>query len=72
MQAQIEALKAAIRRLPSGLVEHIERMVAEAKDLGRRYGLDEAQVELVPGDTISPATYRRRSFWTPLAASGWR
>jgi predicted HD superfamily hydrolase involved in NAD metabolism len=46
MPAQIEALRAAVERLPRGLVEHIQRMVAEAKDLGHRYGLDERQVEL--------------------------
>jgi predicted HD superfamily hydrolase involved in NAD metabolism len=46
MQAQIEALRAAVARLPKGLVQHIEGMLAEAKDLGRRHGLDEAQVEL--------------------------
>jgi predicted HD superfamily hydrolase involved in NAD metabolism len=46
MPAQIEALRAAVERLPKGLVEHIQRMVAEAKDLGHRYGLDETQLEL--------------------------
>jgi predicted HD superfamily hydrolase involved in NAD metabolism len=47
MQAQIEAVRAAVQRLPKGLAHHIERMVAEAKALGRRHGVDEAQIELV-------------------------
>jgi predicted HD superfamily hydrolase involved in NAD metabolism len=47
MQAQIEALKAAIGRLPRGLAEHVERVVAEADQLAARFeDLDKQQVEL--------------------------
>ncbi len=47
MQAQIEALKAAIGRLPRGLAEHVERVVAEADRLAAGFeDLDKQQVEL--------------------------
>jgi predicted HD superfamily hydrolase involved in NAD metabolism len=47
MQAQIEALKAAIGRLPRGLAEHIERAAAEADRLAAGFKeLDREQVEL--------------------------
>ena len=47
MQVQIEALKAAIGRLPRGLAEHVERVVAEADRLASGYReLDREQVEL--------------------------
>ena len=47
MQAQIEALKAAIGRLPRGLAEHVERVVAEADRLATGFKeLDREQVEL--------------------------
>jgi predicted HD superfamily hydrolase involved in NAD metabolism len=47
MRAQIEALKAATGRLPRGLAEHVERVVAEADRLaaGLR-DVDREQVEL--------------------------
>ncbi len=61
MQAQIEALKAAIGRLPRGLAEHVERVVAEADRLaaGLRE-LDREQLELAAwGHDIARALSRR-------------
>jgi len=61
MRAQIEALKAAIGRLPRGLAEHVERVVAEADRLaaGLR-GLDREQVELAAwGHDIARALSRQ-------------
>ncbi len=47
MRAQIEALKAATGRLPRGLAEHVERVVAEADRLAAAFGeLDREQVAL--------------------------
>jgi predicted HD superfamily hydrolase involved in NAD metabolism len=47
MRAQIEALKAAVGRLPRGLAEHVERVVAEADRLAADLKeLDREQVEL--------------------------
>jgi predicted HD superfamily hydrolase involved in NAD metabolism len=47
MRAQIEALKATIGRLPRGLAEHVERVVAEADRLAADFKeLDREQVEL--------------------------
>ena len=47
MRAQIEALKAAIARLPRGLAEHVERVAAEADRLAAGFKeLDRAQVVL--------------------------
>ncbi len=47
MRAQIEALKAAIARLPRGLAEHVERVVAEADRLAAGFKeLGKEQVEL--------------------------
>jgi predicted HD superfamily hydrolase involved in NAD metabolism len=47
MRADIEALKAAIGRLPLGLAEHVERVVAEAERLAAGFtGLDRERVEL--------------------------
>jgi len=47
MRAEIGALKAAIGRLPRGLAEHVERVVAEADRLtGGFKELDREQVEL--------------------------
>jgi len=47
MRAQIEALKAAIARLPRGLAEHVERVAAEADRLAAGFKeLGREQVEL--------------------------
>lgn len=47
MRAQIETLKAAVGRLPRGLAEHVERVVAEADRLATGFEeLDREQVEL--------------------------
>jgi predicted HD superfamily hydrolase involved in NAD metabolism len=47
MRAQIEALKAATARLPRGLAEHVERVVAEADRLAAGFKeLGREQVEL--------------------------
>jgi predicted HD superfamily hydrolase involved in NAD metabolism len=47
MRADIEALKAAIGRLPRDLAEHVERVVAEADRLAAGFaGLDRERVEL--------------------------
>ncbi len=61
MQAQIEALKAAIGRLPRGLAEHVERVVAEADRLAAGFKeLDREQVELAAwGHDIARALSRR-------------
>jgi len=61
MQAQIEALKAAIGRLPRGLAEHVERVVAEADRLAAGLKeLDREQVELAAwGHDIARALSRR-------------
>jgi predicted HD superfamily hydrolase involved in NAD metabolism len=61
MQAQIEALKAAIGRLPRGLAEHVERVVAEADRLAADLKeLDREQVELAAwGHDIARALSRR-------------
>ncbi len=61
MQAQIEALKAAIGRLPRGLAEHVERVVAEADRLAATFKeLDREQVELAAwGHDIARALSRR-------------
>ena len=61
MQAQIEALKAAIGRLPRGLAEHVERVVAEADRLAAGLKeLDREQVDLAAwGHDIARALSRR-------------
>jgi predicted HD superfamily hydrolase involved in NAD metabolism len=61
MQAQIEALKAAIGRLPRGLAEHVERVVAEADRLAAGFEeLDREQVELAAwGHDIARALSRQ-------------
>ena len=61
MQAQIEALKAAIGRLPRGLAEHVERVVAEADRLAAGLKeLDREQLELAAwGHDIARALSRR-------------
>ncbi|GAI94369.1 unnamed protein product, partial [marine sediment metagenome] len=61
MRAQIEALKAAIGRLPRGLAEHVERVVAEADRLAAGLKeLDREQVELAAwGHDIARALSRR-------------
>jgi len=61
MQAQIEALKAAIGRLPRGLVEHVERVVAEADRLAAGLKeLDREQLELAAwGHDIARALSHR-------------
>ena len=61
MQAQIEALKAAIGRLPRGLAEHVERVVAEADRLAAGLKeLDREQVELAAwGHDIARALSRQ-------------
>jgi len=61
MRAQIEALKAAIGRLPRGLAEHVERVVAEADRLAAGFQeLDREQVELAAwGHDIARALSRR-------------
>jgi predicted HD superfamily hydrolase involved in NAD metabolism len=47
MRPQIEALKAAIARLPRGLAEHVERVAAEAERLAAGFReLDGERVEL--------------------------
>jgi len=47
MRPQIEALKAAIPRLPRGLAEHVERVAAEAERLAAGFReLDGERVEL--------------------------
>jgi predicted HD superfamily hydrolase involved in NAD metabolism len=47
MQAQTEALREAIGRLPRGLAQHVERVAAEANRLAAGFKeLDRAQVEL--------------------------
>jgi predicted HD superfamily hydrolase involved in NAD metabolism len=47
MRALIEALKAAIGRLPKGLADHVERVAAEADRLAGGFGeLDRERVEL--------------------------
>lgn len=61
MQAQIEALKTAVARLPRGLAEHVERVVAEADRLAAGLKeLDREQVELAAwGHDIARALSRR-------------
>ena len=46
MVRQIETLRAAIARLPRGLAEHIEGVVAEARRLARLHGVDEERATL--------------------------
>jgi len=46
MRPQIETLRAAVARLPRGLVEHIEGVVAEARRLARLHGVDEERAAL--------------------------
>jgi predicted HD superfamily hydrolase involved in NAD metabolism len=61
MQAQIEALKAAVGRLPRGLAEHVERVVAEADRLAAGFEeLDREQLELAAwGHDIARALSRQ-------------
>ncbi len=40
------ALRREVERLPDGLRQHVERVVAEAEGLARRHGVDEASVRL--------------------------
>jgi len=46
MHSQIETLRAAAARLPRGLAEHIEGVVAEARRLALLHGADEQQATL--------------------------
>src|SRR4030042_935506 len=46
MHPQSEALRAAVARLPRGLVEHIEGAVAEARRLALLHGVDEERAAL--------------------------
>jgi len=61
MQAQTEALKATIGRLPRGLAQHVERVVAEADRLAAGFEeLDREQVELAAwGHDIARALSRQ-------------
>jgi predicted HD superfamily hydrolase involved in NAD metabolism len=61
MRAQIRALKAAVARLPRGLAEHVERVVAEADRLAAGFKeLGREQVELAAwGHDIARALSRR-------------
>jgi len=61
MRAQIEALKAAIGRLPRGLAEHVGRVVAEADRLAAGFGdVNREQVELAAwGHDIARALSRQ-------------
>jgi predicted HD superfamily hydrolase involved in NAD metabolism len=56
MAQQIETLRAAIARLPRGLAEHIEGVVAEARRLALLHGVDEERAALAAwGHDISRA-----------------
>ena len=46
MHPQIEPLRAAVARLPRGLAEHIEGVVAEARRLALLHGADEKRAAL--------------------------
>jgi predicted HD superfamily hydrolase involved in NAD metabolism len=46
MHPQIETLRAAVARLPRGLAEHIEGVVAEARRLALLHGVDEDRAAL--------------------------
>jgi predicted HD superfamily hydrolase involved in NAD metabolism len=46
IRQQIEAVRAEYARLPAGLLAHVERVVAEARDLAARWDLDPDRVEL--------------------------
>ncbi len=46
MHPQIEALRAASARLPRGLAQHIERVVAEARRLALLHGADQERAAL--------------------------
>jgi predicted HD superfamily hydrolase involved in NAD metabolism len=61
MRTEIGTLKAAIGRLPRGLAEHVERVVAEADRLAAGYRqLDKEQVELAAwGHDIARALSRQ-------------
>jgi predicted HD superfamily hydrolase involved in NAD metabolism len=47
MQAELEAVREAVARLPRGLAKHVERVVAEADRLAARFkGLDAEETQL--------------------------
>jgi predicted HD superfamily hydrolase involved in NAD metabolism len=43
---QIATVRAEMEKRPKGLIAHVERVLAEAQDLGRRWDLDPGRVEL--------------------------
>jgi predicted HD superfamily hydrolase involved in NAD metabolism len=70
---QIEILRAAIARLPRGLVEHIEGVVAEARRLAHLHGADEERAALAAwghdiARALSPAELLAEAHRLGLAA----
>lgn len=46
IEQQVAAVRAELETRPAGLIRHVERVLSEALDIGSRYDIDPARVEL--------------------------